>query len=45
MVKPEKFGHFHLVYHFTVPLNTKHQSIKFKYEILKERISFLDTKL
>ena len=20
MVKPEKFGHFHLVYHFTVPL-------------------------
>ena len=22
MVKPEKFGHLHLVYHFTVPLNT-----------------------
>ena len=21
MVKPEKFGHLHLVYHFTVPLN------------------------
>ena len=20
MVKPEKFGHLHLVYHFTVPL-------------------------
>ena len=23
MVKPEKFGHLHLVYHFTVPLNDK----------------------
>ena len=22
MVKPEKFGHLHLVYHFTVPLST-----------------------
>ena len=22
MVKPEKFGHLHLVYHFTVPLRT-----------------------
>ena len=21
MVKPEKFGHLHLVYHFTIPLN------------------------
>ena len=21
MVKPEKFGHLHLVYHFTVPLS------------------------
>ena len=21
MVKPEKFGHIHLVYHFTIPLN------------------------
>ena len=23
MVKPEKFDHLHLVYHFTVPLNRK----------------------
>ena len=23
MVKPEKFGHFHLVYHFSVPLKRK----------------------
>ena len=23
MVKPEKFGHLHLVYHFTVPLNPR----------------------
>ena len=23
MVKPEKFDHFHLVYHFTVPLRIK----------------------
>ena len=45
MVKPEKFGHLHLVYHFTVPLNTEHPSIKFEYEILKEIISFLDTKI
>ena len=22
MVKPEKFGHLHLVYHFTIPLST-----------------------
>ena len=22
MVKPEKIGHLHLVYHFTVPLST-----------------------
>ena len=22
MIKPEKFGHLHLVYHYTVPLNT-----------------------
>ena len=22
-VKPEKFGHLHLVYHFTVPLKVK----------------------
>ena len=21
MVKPEKFGHLHLVYHFTIPLS------------------------
>ena len=21
MIKPEKFGHLHLVYHFTVPLS------------------------
>ena len=25
MVKPEKFGHLHLVYHFTVPLIVLHQ--------------------
>ena len=25
MVKPEKFDHPHLVYHFTVPLNKKHR--------------------
>ena len=23
MAKPEKFGHLHLVYHFTVPLKAK----------------------
>ena len=23
MVKPEKFGRLHLVYHFTLPLNTE----------------------
>ena len=23
MVKPEKFGHLHLVYHFTIPLKGK----------------------
>ena len=26
MVKPEKFGHLHLVYHFTVPLSFREQS-------------------
>ena len=25
MVKPEKFGHLHLVYHFTVPLRVLSQ--------------------
>ena len=25
MVKPEKFGHLHLVYHFTVPLKNRRQ--------------------
>ena len=24
MAKPEKFGHLHLVYHFTIPLDTFH---------------------
>ena len=24
MVKPERFGHLHLVYHFTVPLRHAH---------------------
>ena len=40
MVKPEKFDHLHLVYHFTVPLSmyellvdTSYQRIK--YEIFK----------
>ena len=28
MVKPEKFDHFHLVYHFTVPLTDKVKSIQ-----------------
>ena len=28
MVKPEKFGHFHLVYHFTLPLNRYEYFIK-----------------
>ena len=26
MVKPEKFGHLHLVYHFTFPLRVKAHS-------------------
>ena len=26
MVKPEKFGHLHLVYHFTVPLKNSQNS-------------------
>ena len=30
---------------FLNKLNTKHPSIKFQYEILKERISFLDTEI
>ena len=25
IVKPEKFEHLHLVYHFTVPLNSNHK--------------------
>ena len=28
MVRPEKFGHLHLVYHFTVPLKVKYKLIK-----------------
>ena len=27
MVKPEKFGHLHLVYHFTVPLRNTFASV------------------
>ena len=28
MVKPEKFGHLHLVYHFTVPLRTMQEDVR-----------------
>ena len=28
MVKPEKFGHLHLVYHFTVPLMQNELKLK-----------------
>ena len=28
MVKPETFGHLHLVYHFTVPLNLNYGTTK-----------------
>ena len=35
MVKPEKFGHFHLVYHFTVPLKCVICFIKSSLKIMK----------
>ena len=29
MVKPEKFGYLHLVYHYTVPLKTTRRNLTF----------------
>ena len=39
MVKPEKFGHLHLVYHFTVPLSKlpKKKYIQMKYKNRKKK--------
>ena len=33
MVKPETFDHLHLVYHFTVPLNTFWACLRGDYKI------------
>ena len=38
MVKPEKFGHLHLVYHFTVPLKKKKQVINYNMLSFKRRL-------
>ena len=53
MIKPEKFDHIHLVYHFTVHLkdfvnymNTKHPNIKLTLEFEEnDSFSFLDVKI
>ena len=39
MVKPEKFGHLHLVYHFTVPLS-KHRFKFLLFKYLKTKCIF-----
>ena len=38
MVKPEKYGHLHLVYHFTVPL----KGYFYSYYIRKANFEFID---
>ena len=43
MVKPEKFGHLHLVYHFTIPLSTgKIKIILFRTKEIKKTYEFED---
>ena len=43
MVKPEKFGHFYLVYHFTVPLRVSETMdlVTFTEAILNGKLHFL----
>ena len=43
MVKPEKFGHLHLVYHFTVPLMDKVTKNKRSLELVTSRSSVFKT--
>ena len=44
MVKPEKFGHLHLIYHFTIPLKVTKFLAKisqFKFLVMTEKNIFV----